>query len=308
MTDYPAQVKTFRLGGVLGRGVGDTIDIGDAPDLLAIQGAKITARPNIDTSARIGPVFKLPLANPPISIWQDPIYGTTDVNGNIVTADATFTPIAGGTAGMLIPWGGSPGIVPIGWTWTITIDPNVAGGNFPVRSFIIYGSDGGFFDVTTLIEVPANPGIEVTPWQNVVDQVTLLRDQVLAAGNGTGTGTGGTGKDGLSAYQVAQKNGFTGTETQWIASLKGVAGNAGLSAFQLAVANGFTGNQTAWLASLVGAKGDPGSTGISDFDVRIQNSDGTYPTVGSRVKVFWGVTPPTPASVTGPALFIQKAS
>lgn len=34
-------------------------------------------------------------------------------------------------------------------------------------------------------------------------------------------GGGGTGRDGLSAYELAKLNGFTGTESEWLASLKG---------------------------------------------------------------------------------------
>lgn len=41
------------------------------------------------------------------------------------------------------------------------------------------------------------------------------------------TGIGRPGKDGLSAYQVAVKNGFKGTEVEWLASLKGPPGPIG---------------------------------------------------------------------------------
>ncbi len=36
------------------------------------------------------------------------------------------------------------------------------------------------------------------------------------------------GKDGLSAYEIAKRNGFTGTEKEWLSSLKGERGEAGL--------------------------------------------------------------------------------
>ena len=36
------------------------------------------------------------------------------------------------------------------------------------------------------------------------------------------------GKDGKSAYQIALDNGFIGTETAWLESLKGEAGNSGV--------------------------------------------------------------------------------
>jgi hypothetical protein len=38
---------------------------------------------------------------------------------------------------------------------------------------------------------------------------------------------GQNGSPGLSAYQVAQANGFTGTQSQWLASLVGTTGSQG---------------------------------------------------------------------------------
>ena len=91
------------------------------------------------------------------------------------------------------------------------------------------------------------------------------------------------GSDGLSAYQIAVNHGFTGSETEWLASLKGERGQQGergsdglngndgaagaqgvpgkdgergsdgLSAYQIAVNHGFTGSETEWLASLKGS-------------------------------------------------------
>lgn len=37
----------------------------------------------------------------------------------------------------------------------------------------------------------------------------------------------GSGSQGLSAYDIAVKNGFQGTERQWLASLKGEQGESG---------------------------------------------------------------------------------
>jgi hypothetical protein len=48
------------------------------------------------------------------------------------------------------------------------------------------------------------------------------------AGPAGATGaTGPAGTNGLSSYQIAQNNGFSGTETQWLASLVGAQGPAG---------------------------------------------------------------------------------
>lgn len=38
-------------------------------------------------------------------------------------------------------------------------------------------------------------------------------------------GGGGSGRDGLSAYELAVLDGFRGTESEWLASLKGADGN-----------------------------------------------------------------------------------
>lgn len=45
---------------------------------------------------------------------------------------------------------------------------------------------------------------------------------------------------GMSAYQVAVKNGFEGTEAEWLASLKGATGK---SAYQYAKEGGYTGTE-----------------------------------------------------------------
>lgn len=73
--------------------------------------------------------------------------------------------------------------------------------------------------------------------------------------------TGNTGADGASAFALAQTDGFDGTLSQWIASLKGDKGDQGdpgLTSYQHAVDEGFVGDLTAWLASLKGDKGDKG--------------------------------------------------
>jgi len=68
-------------------------------------------------------------------------------------------------------------------------------------------------------------------------------------------GTDGTdGVDGASAYQVAVNNGFVGTESAWLLSLKGAKGDTGNAG--AAGAKGDTGNTGA-----KGDKGDKGDTG-----------------------------------------------
>jgi hypothetical protein len=91
---------------------------------------------------------------------------------------------------------------------------------------------------------------------------------------------GADGAPGKSAYQLALDAGFTGTLSQWLASLVGPAGAPGsggtggggtgadgapgadgASAYELAVDAGFVGTLPEWLASLKGEPGEPGADG-----------------------------------------------
>lgn len=66
---------------------------------------------------------------------------------------------------------------------------------------------------------------------------------------------GQVGPQGLSAFQVAQQQGFTGNVNQWLASL------VGKTNYQIARANGYTGTESEWLATLIGPRGDKGERG-----------------------------------------------
>ena len=92
---------------------------------------------------------------------------------------------------------------------------------------------------------------------------------------------------GLSAFELAQENGFTGTLDEWLESLKGgpkgEPGTNGKSAYELAKDEGFAGNLTAWLASLKGDEGkssyelacEKGFTGtLSEYLASLHGKDG----------------------------------
>lgn len=123
--------------------------------------------------------------------------------------------------------------------------------------------------------------------------VEISADNTITVGlPSTGSGVAGPrGERGYSAYDLAVKNGYTGTEKEWLTYLKGDKGDKGdtgatgatgpagtngkdgvngadgkpgsngLSAYELAVKNGFTGNESAWLESLKGEQGVPGPAG-----------------------------------------------
>ena len=95
----------------------------------------------------------------------------------------------------------------------------------------------------------------------------------------SGTIQGGaivSGKEGKSAYEVAVKNGFSGTEAEWLASLKGEKGDAfvyaDFTSEQLAALKGEKGDAFTYsdftaeqLAALKGEKGDKPIKGTDYF-------------------------------------------
>ena len=86
------------------------------------------------------------------------------------------------------------------------------------------------------------------------------------------SGTDGT--NGKNAFQLAQDGGFTGTQAEWLASLKGTNGTNGVngkSAFEVAADDGFQGNVTQWLFSLKGTNGNNGLDGKSVYDIALEN-------------------------------------
>lgn len=91
-----------------------------------------------------------------------------------------------------------------------------------------------------------------------------------------------SGGAGESAYEIAVRNGYIGTETEWLASLVGADGTdgangtngadgedgastyRGYSAYEIAVQNGYIGTEADWLDSLKGERGETSTTDVSE--------------------------------------------
>ncbi len=121
-------------------------------------------------------------------------------------------------------------------------------------------ADASFFDAT---EFPVE----------IIAPFSIPRTSFESAPSSVGTGApgpvgpqGDRGADGSSAYEIAVENGFSGTESDWLASLVGPEGIQGppldfYNAFQyLALSQGYdsTGD---WADSLVGSQGGEGPQG-----------------------------------------------
>lgn len=137
--------------------------------------------------------------------------------------------------------------------------------------------------VTLNIRESGFVGDDDTPIPPTPDLYTQLLQKIAEIQAGV------NGKDGLSAYEIAKENGFVGTVSDWLESLKGadglpgkdgingtdgkdgadgrdgidgkdgtdgkdgrdgVDGQNGLSAYEVAVENGFTGSEEEWLQSI----------------------------------------------------------
>ena len=88
---------------------------------------------------------------------------------------------------------------------------------------------------------------------------------------------GANGEKGSSAYQIAVEQGYQGSESDWLSSLKGDKGEKGntgakgnpgqdgaegKSAYAIAVEHGYEDSEEKWLLSLKGEKGEKGDTGL----------------------------------------------
>jgi hypothetical protein len=107
----------------------------------------------------------------------------------------------------------------------------------------------------------------------LIRQMVITAYQIAVSHGYTGTEAewlaslkGEPGKDGATAYEQAVAAGFTGTKSEWLASLKGEPGKDGATAYEQAVTAGFTGTKSEWLASL---KGEPGNNGATAYELAV---------------------------------------
>lgn len=119
--------------------------------------------------------------------------------------------VDGETVGVRLLDDSAPGTNPSGWLWQAIVSVN---GSQP-RPF--YFTLAGAPDEVDLAKLQ-----QLDP--DVPDYVAVPGPRGPAGADGAPGADGTPGAAGASAYQVAQSNGFSGTQTQWLASLVGPAG------------------------------------------------------------------------------------
>jgi hypothetical protein len=157
--------------------------------------------------------------------------------------------------------------ISIGYTF-IVID-SATSETTTFSSVAVVGDDSGNFDLAQLPAgsyAQAKPIVYVTGPQGAAATVTVGTTTTLAAGasatvTNTGTSSAAVLNFGIPQGEAGTGGGGSGTQ--------GPPGADGLSAYQLALLNGFSGTVTQWLASLVGrqgGQGTPGSNGTNGTD------------------------------------------
>src|SRR5690625_3694199 len=88
-----------------------------------------------------------------------------------------------------------------------------------------------------------------------------------AGADGATGPAGADGNDGDSAYEVWLAEGNTGSEQDFLDSIKGVDGADGISAYEIWLAEGNTGSEQDFLDSIKGVDGADGNDGDSAYEV-----------------------------------------
>ena len=104
--------------------------------------------------------------------------------------------------------------------------------------------------------------------KSTLDKLTETSDGTLLF-NGNQIEGGGSGAAGKSAYEIAVDNGFVGTETEWLESLKGAEGTNGATFTPYVSSSG----ELSWTndgdkknpatVNIKGSKGDRGDSGVT---------------------------------------------
>lgn len=224
-TDLPNNVTYGKVVGQFIASVADTADANDLPDSVPMGGA-ITFTPSAS-------IIRSTVLNPnPVTIIKTPIVAVLDADGYLCTP-TTVDGVTRLVRGVVLVATDNPNLNPVGWTWSVSYRLTLGGRQVTSPS-------------THPINVP----------ENSTQDLTLV---------GPVSASGGTSiTRGESAYDVAVRNGFVGTEAQWLTTMRGRDGSNVLPTSQAIYEEvSFDGTPTnTYVKSLVGT-GTGGGSGPS---------------------------------------------
>ena len=161
----PSGVQYGRVTGRLIRAVLDGSDGDESPDGAPIPGATVTFRARVRHAKKAS-------AEPPVTIFLDPVVAATDENGVLVTRP--------GQPGVWLVATDDPGMDPAIGSYTVT----VAAPTIKSLSWDIVVPSGGTVDLATAAPVPSAPAAALAEWAAVRGEVLAARDVAVAAADG----------------------------------------------------------------------------------------------------------------------------
>lgn len=189
----------------------------------------------------------------------DPKNGQVNSDGDLIDGDRVKASIVGG---VLLDANGSEGVwLEPGQYWVTALSAMTR-----VTRYVEVPASTTPILLTSLFELEAVPGWRLT--EAVVAEVEAARDEAVAAVDSLDANIEQTVTDLILSGQVEIPPGPEGPEgpqgppgADGANGTDGVPGVDGASAYQVAVSAGFTGTETEWLASLVGPEGPAGADG-----------------------------------------------
>ena len=161
----PSGVQYGRVTGRLIRAVLDGSDGDESPDGAPIPGATVTFRARVTHAKNAS-------AEPPVTIFLDPVVAATDENGVLVTRS--------GQPGVWLVATDDPGMDPVIGSYTVT----VAAPTITSLTWGIVVPSGGTVDLATAVPVPSAPAAALAEWVAVRGEVLAARDVAVAVADG----------------------------------------------------------------------------------------------------------------------------
>ena len=161
----PSGVQYGRVTGRLIRAVLDGSDGDESPDGAPIPGATVTFRARVRHAKKAS-------AEPPVTIFLDPVVAATDENGVLVTRS--------GQPGVWLVATDDPGMDPVIGSYTVT----VAAPTITSLTWGIVVPSGGTVDLATAVPVPSAPAAALAEWAAVRGEVLAARDVAVATADG----------------------------------------------------------------------------------------------------------------------------